>query len=55
MLESLFNFSGQPLTLFQPHPRRDLNTGDPCENYKMFMSSFFYETPLVAIFVSLIT
>ena len=56
MLESLFNkIAGRPATLFQPHLKRDLNTGDSSENSKIFTSSFFYGTPPVAAFVSLIT
>ena len=56
MLESLFNkIAGRLATLFQPCPKRDLNTGDSSENSKIFTSSFFYGTPPVAAFVSLIT
>ena len=56
MLESLFNkIAGWLATLFQPRPKRDLNTGDSSENSKIFTSSFFYGTPPVAAFVSLIT
>ena len=55
-VESLFNkIAGRLATLFQPRPKRDLNTGDSSENSKIFTSSFFYGTPPVAAFVSLIT
>ena len=42
MLESLFNFIST-----SPH-----NTGDSCENCKIFTNSFFYGTPPVAALVS---
>ena len=32
-----------PGTLFQCGPKRDFNTGDFCENCKIFMNSFFME------------
>ena len=54
MLESLLT-KVPGLTLF----KRDFNTGAStlvfsCEFYEIFTSSFFYRTPLVAAFVSLI-
>ena len=41
MLESLFN---KVATLFQPHPKRDFNKGDSCENSQIFMNSSLYGT-----------
>ena len=37
----------------QPRPKRHFNTGDPCENRKIFTNSFFHGTHPVAAFVIL--
>ena len=44
----------RPVTFFQPCAKRDFNTSGSCENCKFFTNSFFYGTPLMAAFVSLI-
>ena len=45
---------GVSLQLYFNLVPRDFNTGDSCENCDIFTNNFFYETPLVAAFVSLI-
>ena len=45
MLESLFNkIAGQPATLFQPRPKRDLSTGDSSENNNFYEQLFLWNT-----------
>ena len=44
----------RPATLFQTRTKRDFNTDDSCENCKIFTNSFFYGTPPVTAFLSLI-
>ena len=43
-----------PAISFQPHPKRNFNTGDSCENCELLTNSIFHGTPPVAAFVSLI-
>ena len=33
----------QPATLFQPRPKRSLNTGDSCDNFEIFTNNLFME------------
>ena len=53
MSQSVFNVvEGRQATLFQLHCKKDLNTGDSCENCKF--TSCFYGIPPVTAFASLI-